>query len=309
MPHTPATAASHAPLRSLLFVPADSPRKLDKAAASGADALILDLEDSVAADRKATARQLALEYLHQHPKAQRRQPLWVRINPLDSPWAMQDLCVCAGAPDGIMLPKASAVADVLRLGHGLDALEAHHALPAHGIRILPIVTEVPQALFTLQAYHQQPHARLHGLTWGAEDLAAAIGASHNRLPDGRYDDLFRLARSLCLAAASAAGVQPVDTIWADYRDSTGLQAEAQTARRAGFTGKLAIHPAQVPIINAAFTPDAAEIAWFERVVQAFADQPDQGTIGLDGKMLDLPHLRQAQRVLALAAQLARREQA
>ncbi len=297
MTHEP-VAASRLPLRSLLFVPGDSERKLAKAADAQADALILDLEDSVAASRTQLARGLVLDYLRSRPDRARQQ-LWVRINPLSDPAAMQDLAVVAGAPDGILLPKVDGPADVVRLGHCLDALEARDGIAPGSIRIMPVATETAPSLFALGGYGVCG-ARLHGLTWGAEDIAAALGASANRLPDGEYDSVFTLARTLCLAGAVAAGVQPVDTIWSNYRDEAGLQREAAASRRAGFTGKIAIHPGQVDAINAAFSPSQAELDWSRRVVAAFADNPGAGTLGLDGHMLDMPHLKQAQRVLALA---------
>ncbi|MFT3666936.1 HpcH/HpaI aldolase/citrate lyase family protein [Piscinibacter sp.] len=290
--------AARAPLRSLLFVPGDSERKLAKAEGSPADALILDLEDSVAPGRTAVARGMVLDYLKSHPDRSRRQ-LWVRINPLCTPAALLDLMVVAGAPDGLMCPKVDSAADVQRLAHMLDALEAREGLPAGRIGILPVATETAAALFALGSY-AGCSPRLAGLTWGAEDIAAALGASTNRGPDGDYDEVYRLARALCLAGAVAAGVQPIDTIWADYADEAGLLDDARQARRRGFTGKMAIHPAQVEPINRAFSPSEDELAHARRVVEAFEAQPALGTVGLDGKMLDMPHLKQARRVLALA---------
>jgi citrate lyase subunit beta/citryl-CoA lyase len=282
----------------MLFVPADSERKLAKGAGSGADALILDLEDSVAASRTALAREMALEYLKAHADRSRQQ-LWVRINPLDTEASLLDLVVTAGAPDGIVLPKVRSAADVVRLAHCLDVLEVRDGVAKGSIRIMPVATETPQALFTLSSY-EGCSARLAALTWGAEDIAAALGASTNRREDGDYDTVYQLACALCLTAAHAAAVQPIDTIWADFRDEAGLARDAQRARRRGFTGKMAIHPAQVAPINAAFTPSDEELAWSRKVVDVFASNPGLGTIGLEGKMLDMPHLKQAQRVLALA---------
>ncbi|MGE0801888.1 MAG: CoA ester lyase [Lautropia sp.] len=287
-----------APLRSLLFIPGDSDRKLAKGAGSGADALILDLEDSVAASRTAVARGLVTDYLRAHP-GPRRQQLWVRINPLSTSSALPDLAVVAGAPDGILLPKVDGPADVVRLGHYLDALEVREGIAPGSIRIIPIATETAPSLFTLGSY-AGCSARLAGMTWGAEDIAAALGATSNRRPDGSYDTVFELAGALCLAGAVAADVQPIDTIFADFGNVAGLEQEALTARRRGFTGKMAIHPAQVAPINAAFTPSAEDLDWARRVVALFAENPGVGTIGLDGKMLDMPHLKQARRVLALA---------
>jgi citrate lyase subunit beta / citryl-CoA lyase len=292
--------SAEAPLRSMLFVPGDSERKLEKAATSNADALILDLEDSVAPPNTVVARGLVLDYLRAH--RDRRRQLWVRINALDTPAALLDLAVVAGAPDGIMLPKVHSGADVARLAHYLDALEVREGVAPGSIRILPVATETPQALFALGSY-ANCSARLGGLTWGAEDIAAALGASSNRRTDGEYDTVYQLARALCLAGAAAAGVQAIDTIWSDFTDSAGLEADSIYGRRAGFAGKMAIHPAQVDIINRAFSPNADELAWSRRVEAAFAANPGVGTVGLDGKMLDRPHLKQAQRLLARAAQL------
>lgn len=290
--------APYAPLRSMLFIPADSERKLAKGESSGADALILDLEDAVAPSRTQLAREMAVAYLRS--RAERGvQELWVRINPLSTPAALLDLIVVGGAPDGIMLPKVCSAADVVQLSHYLDALEVREGVKPGCIRIMPVATETPQSLFALGSY-EGCSARLSGLTWGAEDIAAALGASTNRQPDGEYDAVYQLARSLCLAGAVAAGVQPIDTIWGDYGDEAGLLRDAVAARKRGFTGKIAIHPNQVATINAAFTPSSAELAWSRRVVDLFENNPGLGTVGLEGKMLDMPHLKQAQRVLALA---------
>jgi len=289
------------PLRSMLFVPGDSERKLAKAAQAPADALILDLEDSVAASRTAIAREQVLEYLRSH--RDRRQQLWVRINPLSTPAALLDLAVVAGSPDGLMLPKLDSAADVAKLSHLLDALEVREGVVPGSIRILAVATETPASLFTLGSYTGCSD-RLEGLTWGAEDITAALGASTNREPDGEYSHVCTLARTLCLAGAVAAGVQPVDTIWADFADMEGLATDARRARQRGFTGKLAIHPAQVDAINQAFTPSEEELAWSQRVVHAFEANPGLGTVGLDGKMLDMPHLKQARRLLATARHTA-----
>jgi citrate lyase subunit beta / citryl-CoA lyase len=284
-------------LRSMLFVPGDSERKLAKGESSGADALVLDLEDSVPADRLAIARSMVLDYLSNHPE-RTRQELWVRINPLSSDKALADLAVITeGAPDGILLPKTCSAADVVVAGHYLAALEAREGLPGESIRIVAVATETPAALFTMGGF-AGCSPRLAGLTWGAEDLSAALGASTNRDEKGELEFTYRLARSLCLAAAVAADVQPIDTVFVDFKDSEGLAAESRAALRAGFTGKIAIHPDQVAVINAAFTPTAEDIAYARRVVEAFA--AGAGTVALDGKMLDMPHLKQAQRVLSLA---------
>jgi citrate lyase subunit beta/citryl-CoA lyase len=293
-----ASSTARIPFRSLLFVPGDSERKLAKAEESAADALILDLEDSVAPSRTDVARGLVLDYLRAHVDRSRRQ-LWVRINPLSTPAALLDLTVIAGQPDGILLPKVDSAQEVTRLAHMLDALESRDGVPAGHVSIIPVATETPAALFTLGSYASCT-CRLAGITWGAEDMAAALGASTNRGPDGEYEVVYQLARALCLAGAVAAGVQPIDTIWANYSDATGLERDARLARQRGFTGKLAIHPSQVNIINEAFTPNDEELAWSRRVVETFERNPGLGTVGLDGKMLDMPHLKQAQRILALA---------
>jgi citrate lyase subunit beta / citryl-CoA lyase len=284
--------------RSMLFVPGDSERKLAKGESSGADALVLDLEDSVPADRLGAARAMVREYLGGH-RERARQQLWVRVNPLSSGKTLADLAAIAGgAPNGIMLPKTNSGADVVVVGHYLSALEVREGIEQGSIAIFAIATETAPALFALGSF-AGCSPRLAGMTWGAEDLAAALGASTNRDEKGELEFTYRLARSLCLAGAVAAGVQPLDTVFVDFRDSEGLRAESRGAARAGFTGKIAIHPDQVPIINETFTPTAEEVAHARRVIEAFA--AGAGTVSLDGKMLDMPHLKQAQRVLALAA--------
>ncbi len=291
----------YAPLRSMLFIPADSERKLAKGDATGADALILDLEDAVAPSRTHIARGMALEYLRNRSRdgGRGKQQLWVRINPLSTPAALLDLMVVAGAPDGIVLPKVDSSADIVQLSHYLDALEVREGVTQGSIRIMPVATETAKSLFTLGSY-EGCSTRLAGLTWGAEDIAAALGASTNRRPDGEYDSVYQLARALCLSGAVAAGVQPIDTIWADFSDEAGLVRDSAAARQRGFTGKIAIHPGQVAAINAAFSPSAEELAWSKKVVDLFEANPGMGTVGLEGKMLDMPHLKQARRVLELA---------
>jgi citrate lyase subunit beta/citryl-CoA lyase len=280
--------------RSLLFAPGDSERKIARAGASGADLVLLDLEDSVAAENKPEARRIVATHLK---TAQRAQPQWVRINPLDGDHALTDLAsVVHARPDGILLPKGNR-ADAERLHHYLTALEAAAGLPIGGIATAVIATETAQAMFGLGDYAGCP--RLSLLTWGAEDSATALGATSNRRADGAYDAPYQLLRSLTLMGAVAAGVTPIDTIHGDFRDPEGLAAVAADARRAGFRGMLAIHPDQVPIINAAFSPSDAEIAEAEAVVAAFAANPGVGVVGLNGAMLDLPHLRRAEAVLAM----------
>lgn len=272
-------------LRSLLFVPGDRPERMAKAAGLGADALILDLEDSVAPERKDAAREAVAAFLAE----ERRVPLLVRVNPLDSGLVEDDLAaILPGAPDGLMLPKAEGASTVA-------ALAQRAQLP-----ILPVATETPAALFLLGGYAEVAQ-HLMGLTWGAEDLPAAIGASTSREADGGYTPPYQLARSLTLFGAHAAGVAAIETVYPDFRDGDGLAAYAARGRRDGFTGMMAIHPAQVPVINAAFTPSAEEVAHARRVVDLFAANPGAGALQLDGRMVDAPHLKQAQRLLALAA--------
>jgi citrate lyase subunit beta/citryl-CoA lyase len=282
-------------MRSFLFVPADSERKLARAPESGADALILDLEDSVVPQNRPLARSRARAFLESTGAAAFRR--WVRINPLASDAALDDLAAIAPArPDGILLPKC-VPEDLRRLDHYLDAFEAAAAAPRGAIQIIAIATETPAALFALGGY-AGASPRLAGITWGAEDLAACIGGNNRRL-DGAYDDIYLLARSLCLAAAAAAAVAPIDTIFTDFRDMDGLAIECAAARRSGFTGKMAIHPAQIAAINTAFSVGEEEHAWARKVVELFAANPEAGTIALDGKMLDRPHLTLARRLLGL----------
>ena len=284
-------------LRSWLFVPGDSPRKLDKADGAGADVVILDLEDSVAEAGKQEARRLVAAFLSSRP-APRASPLFVRINPLSGPHALGDLAaVVPACPDGIVLPKPDGAHDVVRLDHYLSALEASAGLPAGRIRILPIASETPRSLFTLDSY-RDASTRLAGLTWGAEDLPAAVGASTNRGENGGYSDLCRLARTLCLLGASAAGLPPIETVYPGFRDLAGLEAYATRGRRDGFRGMMAIHPQQVSIINAVFTPTEQELDQARQVVALFEADPGVGTVALEGRMLDLPHLKQARALLA-----------
>ena len=290
-------------IRSWLFVPGDSERKLEKARDNAADALILDLEDSVANDRQQLARDMVCAYLKARPD-RRRQKLWVRINPLDSELSLPDLAaVMPGAPDGICLPKVYSAAEVNRLADFLSALEAREGLAQGSTRILCVATETAASLLTFHTYLDGVSGRLAAMTWGGEDLAAALGASDNRNPaSGDYDAPFLMAKSLCLAAARAVGAQPVGVVYVDFRDLAGLEAECLRDRKAGFVGKIAIHPSQPEVINRAFTPSGEEIAYARRVVDMFEKNPGLGTVGLDGKMLDMPHLKQARNLLALAQQ-------
>ncbi|MGB6091757.1 MAG: CoA ester lyase [Candidatus Binataceae bacterium] len=295
-----AQAANVMSLRSMLFVPGDSERKLGKVAGGPADALILDLEDSVAKDRLPLARGIVGEYLKTSRGNARAQQLWVRINPLSTADALPDLAaIVGGAPDGIVVPKTNSGADATLLGHYLTALETREGVAPGSVRILVVATETPAAMFTLGSFAGST-PRLFGMTWGAEDLPAAVGASTNLDDSGKLDFTYQLARSLCLLAATAAGVEPLDTVYTDFRDGAGLMKNAQAARRAGFTGKIAIHPDQVEIINQAFTPSADDIAHAKRVIAAFASGSGAGTVALDGKKLDMPHLKQAHRVLAIS---------
>ncbi|MGI8527143.1 MAG: HpcH/HpaI aldolase/citrate lyase family protein [Pseudolabrys sp.] len=284
-------------MRSLLFVPADSARKLEKAMTSGADALIVDLEDSIAPDGKAAARAPALAFLQDANTAKSRPRLLVRINSLDTGLADADLdAVVAGQPDAILLPKAEGGAAVTHLDAKLTAREAIIGLP-EGIGIYALTTETAKSLFLAGTYGGSSQ-RLRGLTWGAEDLSAELGADANRDGDGNWLDPYRVARTLCLAGASAAQVPALDTVYVDYKNDAGLRRECEEARRDGFTGKLAIHPGQVAAINEVFTPSAAQIAKAKAVVAAFAAQPGAGTVGIEGRMYDRPHLARANALLA-----------
>lgn len=276
-------------LRSLLFVPGDRPDRMEKALKSGADALILDLEDSVAATAKPEARRAVAAFLAANESAR----LWVRINPLDSDEADKDLQALLPAhPDGLVLPKAEGGASVAELARRLAQRGNVTA------RILAIGTETPAAIFGLGTYGG--HKRLAGLTWGAEDLPAAIGAATSREEDGSFTTPYEIARALCLFGAAAAGVAPIETVYPAFRDLDGLAAFAGRARRDGFTGMMAIHPDQVAVINQAFTPSEAELSHARAVVAAFAANPEAGALSLDGRMIDRPHLVQAQRLLAAA---------
>ncbi len=282
-------------MRSLLFVPADSERKLARGPQSGADALILDLEDSVVPANRPLARARARAFLDATGSAGFRR--YVRVNPLASGAALDDLAaIVPGRPDGVLLPKC-VPEDLRALDCYLAAFEAASAIAPGSIRVIAIATETPAAMFALGGY-AGVSARLEGITWGAEDLAACLGGNNRRL-DGVYDDVYRLARSLCLLAAAAADVTAIDTIYTDFKDEAGLAAEAAAARRSGFVAKMAIHPAQVAAINRAFTVTEEELAWARQVVAVFAANPDAGTIALDGKMIDKPHLTLARRLLGL----------
>lgn len=287
-------------MRSLLFVPADSDRKLAKAMSAGADALLLDLEDSIALDRKEAAREMAREFLMATKPAETRPRLFVRINSMTTSFWDGDLdIVMRAAPDGIMLPKPRGGEDVHRLSLALDQLEERYDVAQGSTRVIAISTELPACVLNMASF-VEASSRLEGLTWGAEDLSAEIGSTATREASGAFTSPYRLARDLCLFTAVAAGAQPIDTVFVDFRDNDGLKAEAAAAARDGFTGKLAIHPDQVPIINAAFTPSEREIERARGIVTMFAASPDAGVISLNGQMYDRPHLIRAERVLARA---------
>ena len=284
-------------MRSWLFAPGDSEKKMAKATDGPADIVLLDLEDAVAPAAKGAARIAVRDFLASRP-AQRHR-LWVRVNPLDGPHTLDDLSVIMAAnPGGIMLPKVNGREDVATFDHYLSAFEVANGIERGTTPVIPLITETARAMFHTGSYGDAP--RVAALSWGAEDLAASIGASSNRADNGQYGFTYELARSLTLLGAAAAALPAIDTIHADFRDDAGLRARVEQVRRDGFSGMLAIHPAQVEIINAAFTPSAEEIAAAQEIVDLFAANPGVGTIGLNGAMLDLPFLVRAQKVLALA---------
>jgi citrate lyase subunit beta/citryl-CoA lyase len=284
--------------RSWLFAPGDSERKMEKATAGTADIVLLDLEDAVAEGEKPKARSMVAAFLTAN--AQQRQRLWVRINPIQGLHGLADLVAIVGSrPGGIMLPKSRGRADAELLDHYLTALEAAAGTECGTTQVIVLVTETADAMFTTGSYAGA--ARVVALTWGAEDLADALGASANRDEDGSYGFTYQLARSLCLVGATAAGVSAIETIHGDFRDEAGLRKRATEVRRAGFRGMLAIHPAQVDVINEAFTPSTEELARAQEIVDLFAANPGVGAIGHKGAMLDRPHLARAQALLALAA--------
>lgn len=284
--------------RSWLFAPGDSEKKMTKASEGAADIVIFDLEDAVAEENKPLARTMIADFLTAQPETARAR-LWVRVNPMDGPHTLADLAaVMSGRPGGIMLPKVFGRPDVERLDHYLSALEAAHGIAQGATKVIVLVTETAAAMFTTGDYKDAP--RVVALTWGAEDLADSIGASSNRNPDGSYSFTYELARSLCLLGAAKAEVAAIETIQGDFRDLEGLKARAEGVRRDGYRGMLAIHPAQVDVINAAFTPTEDEIAAAQEVVDLFAANPGVGTIGHQGAMLDRPHLARAQLLLKQA---------
>lgn len=287
-------------MRSWLFAPGDSEKKMAKAADSAADIALFDLEDAVAIENKPLARQMVHDFLAARPEG--RERLWVRVNPLDGPYTLDDLAAIMPArPGGIMLPKVYGRQDVERLDHYLTAFEAAHGIERESTPLIVLVTETAEAMFHTGDYKGAP--RVVALTWGAEDLADSIGASSNRNADGSYGFTYELARSMCLLGAATAGVTAIETIQGDFRDLEGLKARAEKVRRDGYRGMLAIHPAQVDIINAAFTPTEEEIAEAQAIVDIFAANPGLGAIGYKGGMLDRPYLSRAEQLLRQAGAL------
>jgi citrate lyase subunit beta / citryl-CoA lyase len=288
-------------MRSLLFIPADDERKLAKGMSTGADALLLDLEDAVSEARKGAARTLAAQFVTDTKPGAGRPLIYVRINALDSQHWQDDLAgVMGSGPDGILLPKTRSGEDIHKLSIALHHAEEHAGATTGATRILALATEVPISVLALPTY-VDASARLEGLTWGAEDLSGALGARSNREDDGRtWRSPYRLARDLCLFTAVAANVQPIDTVFVNFRDEEGLRAEAREAARDGFMGKMAIHPNQVAAINEAFTPSSEQVARAEAIVQAFAGNPQAGVLAIGGHMVDKAHVKGAERILARA---------
>jgi citrate lyase subunit beta/citryl-CoA lyase len=283
-------------LRSLLFVPGDSERKFAKATDSDADALILDLEDSVAPPGKSAAREHVARLLDD--ASPRSWSFFVRVNALDTGMALDDLAaVVKPGLDALLIPKANGAEDIARLGHYLDALETKAGMPLGSVRMAVVATETAKAMFALGSY-APAHPRLAALTWGAEDLSAALCATDNKESDGAWTFPYEVARAQCLFAASAAGVAPIDTIHADFRDLEGLERDCRRSRRDGFLGRMAIHPDQVATINRCYMPSDAEIAHARSIIEAFAANPGAGTLGIDGKMVDIPHMKAARKTLA-----------
>jgi citrate lyase subunit beta / citryl-CoA lyase len=283
-------------MRSLLFVPADSERKLNRGADAGADALVLDLEDSVLPERKPAAREMLAQYLHSYSA---NSQIWVRINDLTSGELLKDLvAVVPLSPKGIVLPKIRGPEDLAVVEHYLDMAEAMHGIAAGSIAMLAVCTETPSAVLRMADLIADRRPRLRGLIWGAEDLSSAMGAGDPRLPDGTWRAPYEHARVQCLLACHALDVEAIDTVYVDFKDLAGCRRNSEAARFDGFTGKVAIHPDQVAVINAAFTPSAQEIAYAKQVVAAF--ESGVGAVSLDGKMLDIPHLKAAKRTLSSA---------
>jgi citrate lyase subunit beta/citryl-CoA lyase len=285
-------------MRSLLFVPADGGPKLDKAMASGADAVIVDLEDSITVERKEAARAACLDFLKANSAKKDRPRLFVRINGLDTGMTDADLdTVVHGRPDAIVFPKAEGGASIVHLDAKLCVREAMVGIHERSIKVLAQAVESAAGLFQAGTF-RDVSPRLIGMTWGPEDLSAELGAESNRDEHGLLTEPYRLARNICLYGAAAAKIPAIETVYVDFRDTAGLRRDTEAARRDGFTGRLAIHPAQVPVINAVFTPTPEQIEKAKAVVAAFAANPAAGAVGLDGKMLDRPHLVRAQALLA-----------
>lgn len=292
-------------MRSFLFIPGDSPKKLEKGLGSGADALLIDLEDSISPQNKAQARGVTLGFLKEAVPVQVRPRIYVRINGLQTGLTDADLdAIVAGRPDGVMFPKAEGGKAVTHCDAKLTAREAVHGLPEGSLDIIAIATETAQAIFLAGTYGGASK-RLKGLTWGAEDLSVELGAEANRDRDGHFLAPYQLARSLCLAGAAAAQVQAIDTVYIDFRNEAGLRRECEEARRDGFTGKMAIHPGQVAAINEVFTPTAGQVQRAEAVIAEFAKNPGAGTVGIGGVMYDRPHLERAKQLLARAKALSK----
>jgi citrate lyase subunit beta/citryl-CoA lyase len=284
--------------RSWLFAPGDSEKKMAKATGSAADIVIFDIEDAVAPENKATARQMIVDFLKSQAGSHDR--LWVRVNPLDGPHTLADLAaVMPGKPGGIMLPKSSGRHDVEALDHYLSALEVANGIEQGSTKVLVLMTETAEGMLNAGVYKGAP--RVVALSWGAEDLADDLGASENRNPDGSYGYTYELARTMCLLGAATARVLAIETIQGDFKDLDGLRARAMKVRRDGYRGMLAIHPAQVDVINEAFSPTAEELAAAQEIVDLFKANPGVGTIGYKGAMLDRPHLARASALLKLAA--------
>lgn len=296
-------------MRSMLFVPGDRPDRFAKAESSGADAVILDLEDAVTPEQRPAARVAIAAHLAARAAAgsasARSVPLWVRINPIQTADALADLvAVLPGRPDGIVLPKARHGDDVRRLDHWLEALESQHGSPVGGTRVIPMVTETAGALLSMGSFACMPQ-RVAAFTWGAEDLATELGALGNRDAQGEYELPYALASALTLYAASAAGIPAIDTVDTEIRDTAAVERRARASRRSGFAGKLTIHPSQVSVVNAAFTPSDEELVHAEKVRAAFAAAPTAGALRVDGKLVDRPHLLQAERMLTAARAAAK----
>ena len=287
-------------MRSLLFVPGDNLKMLDKALGSGADALILDLEDSVGSDNKDNARNISHEFLIEQVDGNSSLPLFVRINDLGSPFWQDDVqLIIEARPAGLVLPKPRSGEDIRRLSSILDGFETEAGMEPGACKLITIATEVPIALLQMASFVGASE-RLIGLTWGAEDLSAAIGARQNRDDDGNHSSPFRLARDLCLITAAAAQIDAFDGVFTNFRDLDGLEHEAGLAARDGFIGKMAIHPSQVPVINKVFTPSEEEITQARAIIEAFRETENSAVVALDGEMLDRPHLLRAERTLKRA---------